>query len=151
MNLQKTGVFSGVVFMGLFALGWVIIARFLPPISPSLGAEDVAAFYQKNNFTILAGLILTGFSVTFYIPWVAVVSAQMSRIEGNRPVFSWVQLSAGTLAALIIYLPIMLWLVAAFRPERNPEDILLLSDFGWLMFTTTLAPFVLQNLSIALV
>jgi hypothetical protein len=47
-------------------------------------------------------------------------------------------------------LPSYAWAAAAFRPDRNPEITQALSDFGWLLFITPIAPFILQYVIIAI-
>src|SRR6266702_2150887 len=42
------------------------------------------------------------------------------------------------------------WLVAAFRPERNPDLIQLLNDLAWMSFTAPVGTVVVQNLCLAL-
>lgn len=147
---QKLCLWSGVVFMVVFGLGWWLIAGFVPPPDPNATAAQVAESYQTNTWMIRLGLLIAAVSCTFYYPWISAISCQMKRIEGTTPIFSWTQLVSGATGTFIIYLPMFIWLVASFRPERNPELILLLNDFGWLLFTTTLAPFLAQNISIAL-
>lgn len=147
---QKLCVWSGVIFMALFGLGWWILAGFLPPPSPLATGVEVAGFYQENTWSIRLGLLIAAFSCTFYYPWIAVISVQLKRIEGPNAVYSWTQALSGATGAFIIYFPMLLWMVVSFRADRDPELMLLLNDLGWLMFTTTLAPFVAQNLSIAL-
>lgn len=147
---QRLCVWSGVIFVILFSIGWWLLAGFLPPPDPTATGEQIASFYQENNWRIKLGLLIAAVSCTFYYPWVAVISAQMSRIKETGTVYAWTQGLSGATGAFIIYLPMLLWLVIAFRPDRDPDSLLLMSDFGWLLFTTTLAPFLAQNFSIGL-
>ncbi|HAD08622.1 MAG TPA: hypothetical protein DCF62_04000 [Porticoccaceae bacterium] len=152
MNIrsQLLCAWCGVVFLVLFTIGWVLLARFLPPPSPSLGAEEVAAIYQQNTGAIRFGLMLAMIAGGLTAPWVAVIANQMRRIEGNSPVLTYTMLVAGAVGVVILVLPTMTWTVAAFRPERAPELILLLNDFGWLLFVMTFSPFFVQNMAIGL-
>ncbi|MGQ0699573.1 MAG: hypothetical protein ACT4PZ_15185 [Panacagrimonas sp.] len=150
MKHQRMCAWSGLVFGVLFLLGWCVIAGLFPPPSAMASAEEIAAFYGDNNASIRAGLLIAMASCTFYIPWAAVISAQMRRIENVSPVLAQTQALSGTAGMLIFLIPIMIWLTATFRPERDPQLILLLNDLGWLLFTITFAPFVSQNFAIAL-
>ncbi len=42
------------------------------------------------------------------------------------------------------------WLLAAFRPERNPELTQLLNDFAWITFTTLVPFLIAQSVILAL-
>ena len=147
---QLLCAWCGIGFLVLFGLGWWILAGFLPPISPALNANEVAAFYQENTGRIRLGLMITMFSAALTAPWVAVIAVQMKRIEGDFPVLAYTQLIVGTVGILILVLPALIWTTAAFRPERDIELIQLLNDFGWLLFIMTFSPAFIQNLVIGL-
>ena len=40
----------------------------------------------------------------------------------------------------------LFWLIAAFRPERNPELVQLFNDMAWVTFTSQVPFLVAQNL-----
>jgi len=150
MQHQRLCAWSGVVFDIFFMVGWCFIAGLFPPPSATASAEEIAAFYAGNTFAIRAGLILAMAGCTFYVPFVAVISAQMRRIKGVSPALVHTQSLGGLAGMLIILIPVMIWMSATFRPERDPQLILLLNDLGWLLFTITFAPFVSQNVALAL-
>ena len=147
---QMLCTWSAVVFLALFAVGWVLIARFVPPPSPELDALAIADFYRQNTQMIRFGLFITQVSCIFFPPWVAVVSIQMKRIEGSQPVLAYTQLISGLTAMLVILGSTLIWGTVAFRPERDPQLLLLINDLGWLIFTMTFAPFATQGAAIAL-
>ncbi len=149
----KTQLFCawcGIGFVVLFTLGWWIIASYVPPMSPMLTDEEVSSFYQGNTGAIRFGLMLTMISAGLTAPWVAVIAAQMKRIEGDIPVLTYAQLVAGAVGIVILLLPPVIWTVAAFRPDRDVELIRLLNDLAWLMFIMTFSPAFIQNLVIGL-
>lgn len=150
MNYQRLCIWSGPAFDVLFILGWCIIAGLFPPQPATASAEHIASFYAENSGVIRAGLLIAMASCTFYVPWVVAISAQMRRIEGASPLLAKTQSLSGTAGLLFFLLPVMIWLTASFRPERDPELVLLINDFGWITFTITFAPFVCQLIVIAL-
>jgi hypothetical protein len=140
----------GIAFVALFTLGWWIIAGFVPPMSPALTGDEVATTFQQNTGAIRFGLMLTMISGGLTAPWVAVIAAQMKRIEGEFPVLTYAQLVAGAVGIVIIILPPLIWTAVAFRPDRDPDLMLLLNDLAWLIFIMTFSPAFFQNLVIGL-
>ena len=137
--------------MGLLVtVGWWPLAHFVPPPPPSWSAVEIAEFYAANTFGIRTGLLLMMAGAGFFIPFIALISAQMRRMEHTPPVLAYTQLLGGSMSVMIILVPIMLWTTAAFRPERDPEIIQMLNDAAWLIIAMTFAPGIMQNISIGL-
>ena len=140
----------GVAFVVLFTLGWWIIASYVPPLSPTLTAAEVADFYQRNTGSIRFGLMPTMISAALTAPWVAVIAVQMKRIEGEFPVLTYAQLVAGAVGIVVLLLPPLIWTTVAFRVDRDPQLMQLMNDFAWLLFIMTFSPAFIQNLVIGL-
>ncbi|MGR9090950.1 MAG: hypothetical protein ACU85U_10275 [Gammaproteobacteria bacterium] len=147
---QIACVVCGAAFVALFTLGWIIVAGLVPAPSPSFDAAAIAAFYDANTGSIRFGLLITMISASLTIPWVAVVGVQMRRTERDFPVLTATQLVAGAVTVVFLTVPVLIWTVAAFRPERTPELIQLMSDFGWIMLIMTFPPFFVQLVAIGL-
>ncbi len=147
---QIACVVCGAAFVGLFTLGWIIVAGLVPAPSPTFDATTIAAFYGANTGAIRFGLLITMISASLTIPWVAVVGIQLRRTERAFPVLTATQLVAGAVTVVFLTVPVMIWTVAAFRPERAPELIQLMSDFGWIMLIMTFPPFFVQLVAIGL-
>ncbi len=140
----------GLAFVVLFTLGWIVFAGLVPAPQPTLDADAIATFFGANTGAIRFGLMLGMFSGALTIPWIAVVAVQMRRTEREFPVLTYTQLVAGAGTVVFLILPMMIWTVAAFRPERAPELIYLFSDFGWLLLIMTFSPFLVQLVAIGL-
>lgn len=148
---QRICAWSGVAFLLLFGVGWVLIARFLPPHSPGASAEAIAAIYQTNPVRIRLGLALALFGGGFMVPFLALISEQMRRMGSGSALLPNIQLVCGAVAILMVFtVPMMAWETIAFRPDRPVQITLAISDFAWLMFAMTLSPFFIQFLAIAL-
>lgn len=150
MKTQIACVICGAAFVALFTLGWIIIAGLVPAPSPSLDAAAIAKFYGENTGAIRFGLLITMFSASLTIPWIAVIGIQLRRTERDFPVLTASQLVAGAVTVVFLTVPIMIWTVAAFRPERASELIQLMNDFGWIMLIMTFPPFFVQLVAIGL-
>lgn len=143
-------VWSAIGFAGMCLVGFYPFANFIPPISPNLGSDEVAALYRANTLSLRFGVLLIMTSAGFMCPVVAAIAMQMKRIEGKTGPLTVAQISAGSLGALIFVIAAVFWTAAAFRPDRAPELITLLNDLGWITLLMTFAPFIIQNFALGL-
>jgi hypothetical protein len=147
---QRLCTWSGALFALLFLLGFGVVSRYIPPPLPSDTAAEVAARYRENSVSIRAGMVLTLFAITFYVPWTAAISVQLKRIEGRRSPLAYAQLGIGT-GLTIAFVPVLYYfIIAGFRPERSDETIQTLNDLGWVPFTGIIYTIFLQNLIIGI-
>jgi hypothetical protein len=134
---------GGVVFAVLFGVGFIGIARFVPPLHPSDTAEQTAAIFRADTNAIRTGLLVCYVGCAFFLAFGASISAQTRRIPGVPVVLIHLQVAAFASAMLLIAGPLMIWWVAAFRPdETSAEMIQMLNDFGWISFLVGWVPFV---------
>ncbi len=148
-KIQRMCVWSGVIFLVMFGVGWIFVAGFIPPPRPDATAQQIAEFYQTGTWKIRVGLVISQAACIFFLPWVCVISTQMKRIKGSDPSAASAQLVGGTMAMLAILIPTMIWTTVSFRPDRDPNLNLLLNDLGWIILAMVFAPFVTQNLALA--
>ena len=80
----------------------------------------------------------------FYLPLTVTLSALIKRMEGESTFLSQCQLIGGLAASFFFVLPALIWQVAAFRPDRSSDLILLLNDIGWILTVTPDPPFYVQ-------
>jgi hypothetical protein len=131
------------VFAALFTIGFVFIARFLPPLSPNDTAAQTVAIYQDRTNSIRTGLAVCYIGTMFLLAFGAGIVGQTRRIKGVSHAVTYFQLSSFAASILLIIIPIVCWWIAAFRPEtRSAESIQLINDLGWMMFVVGFAPFV---------
>lgn len=128
------------------------LANVLPfPPGAYLDPEGIAQFYTQSSTRTLFGFALASVSLGLIFPLVALIAEHMVRMESGRtPLLTFLQMVTGSASGVFLIVPMMMMGVCAFRPERSPELIQLLNDFAWMMFITPLAPFCIQNVSIAL-
>ena len=147
-RLQTLCAWCGIGFVVLVSIGWIFIAGLLPLPSPALPAADIVAYYQAHTSAIRAGALISMFAMSLTGPWIALISVQLRKLEGDTPIMSYTQLVMGAATVVILTMPTLMWTIAAFRPDRDPALIYLLSDMSWLIFIMTFPPFFLQLLSI---
>ncbi|MCW3014528.1 MAG: hypothetical protein JWO02_1620 [Solirubrobacterales bacterium] len=146
---QKLCLWGGPAAMGLFIVGFVVVAGLVPPPSPADGATKIAAFYADHATRIRIGLVLTMIAGAATAPFVAGITVQMRRIEGEHSPLAYAQLGTGMLGILLFALPVMIMQAAAFRPDRDPNTILAIHDIGWIMLIGTYCCVVVQCLVVA--
>lgn len=127
-------VWCGPAFFVIWFVGLWLLAGFVPPVSPAVGPDLIAARFRDDNASIRVGLFLCMAASALLGPFVAVFSTQLKRIEGRNSPIASTQLILGALLILLLVFPMMFLEAAAYRPERAPSEIQLLSDLGWIPF-----------------
>lgn len=143
LRWQLICAWCGPAFVVLFVTFWGWIGGNLPPAGPGLSADEIAGYYRANNVSIRIGFVGAVVFMCLYMPWSAVLSARMARIEGKMRSLAYLQLIGGALTVMVVSMSAAFWIAAAFRPERSPEITQMLHDVGWLTidqlyFCTTL-------------
>lgn len=134
---------GGITFAVLFGIGFLAIAQFVPPLDPGHTAEQTAAIYRENTTAIRVGLLLCYAGCVAYLAFGASITGQTRRIQGAPATLIHLQLVAFSASVLLVAGPMMVWLVAAFRPdEYSAETIQMLNDLGWITFLLGWVPFV---------
>jgi hypothetical protein len=152
LRYQLLSAWCGPAFLLTFIVFWGIVGTNLPaPVSPALNPHDVAVRYLGWWTQMRVGFGISLITVVLYLPWTALLTVQMARIEGRFPVLSLLQLLGGGLTVLVVSLSAVFWAVAAFRPERSPSEMQLLNDLGWLCIDLQYACTTLQMYAAAAV
>lgn len=151
LKYQLISAWCGPAFLITFIIFWGLLGQNLPNPSPAWSATELATHYAAHLNDIRLGFIVSLITVVLYLPWTAVLSAQMARIEGRFPVFSFLQLLGGGLTVMVVSFSAFFWVAAAFRPERDPALIQLLTDLGWLCIDLQYACTTLQMVAAAMV
>jgi hypothetical protein len=150
LRFQLISAWCGPAFLVTFVLFWGVVGHNIPNPSPALSATDLAARYSQNLGEIRLGFIVALIIVCFYMPWCSYISARMAKIEGGYPVLANLQLIGGALTVMVVSFSCCFWAIAAFRPERDPALIQLLTDTGWLVIDLQYACTTLQMVALAL-
>jgi len=134
----------------VLTLGAWLVAGILPlPLGSSSTQQEVVDFYAEHQTRVLFGIVVSTLSLGAVFPLIAVLTIQMRRMEGRAPIMTVLQTITGAATGVFLIMPMLMMAVAGFRPERSPELTLTLNDLAWLLFLTPIAPFIIQNVSIA--
>ena len=149
-RIHLLSAWSGIAFALLVLIGGVIFAGFLPPPTPSLTAVEVAEIYRSHPDSIRIGLVMMMLAAALFIPFTALITRFIIRIEGGVGVVSIMQIMGGYSNMILFFYPCMWWLTAGYRLERSPELISLMHDAGWLQFQGAMFPFLFMLASVAI-
>jgi hypothetical protein len=145
-TVHKLCAWSGIGCLILLAIGFVGLARFVPPPSPHESAHQIARMFGDHTTAIRFGLIISMVSATLLMPFAVSIFTHMRRAEGRHPALAYIQLCLGTLFVFEFLYLIFFWQVAAFRPDRPAAVIQTLNDMGWIPFVGLTSTFTLQSL-----
>ncbi len=136
------------IWVGAFLL----FPGFNPPMSPSMTAEQVAAFYRDPAHLpeIRYSMIVFNWFGVCLVPILTLIVLQVRRMAHRTPIFSYALLSCVASGPTLFLVANVCWLLAAFRPERSPELTQLLNDFAWITFTILVPYLIGQSVILAL-
>jgi len=129
------------LFGGIIASGW------MPPLSPSESAAEIAARYTDHTNGIRVGAVMMLWGAGATVPVGCLIAAHIRRIEGDFSPLAYIQLVGCAGGLIAITLPVLFFGVAAFRPERGADLTLLINDLAWVPFIINGVPAVLQAVS----
>jgi hypothetical protein len=128
------------------AIIWIsaffLFPGFIHPMSPTMSAEEVAAFYRDNLSRVRYSMILFNWVGVGLIPILMLLAVQMRRMAHRTPIFSYSMLACAACGPAIFLLANVFWLLAAWRPERAPELTQMFNDLAWVTFAT-LVPYLI--------
>ena len=150
IRTQLVALWTAPATVLVLLIAFLAFPGFWPPMSPELTAAQVAAFYRDNTALIRFSMVTFNLCGVMLLPFLCVIVVQMKRMANQSQVFAYCFLSAVVSGATIFALADIFFAVAAYRPERDPDLIMLLNDMGWMVFIAPVGMVVAQNLMLAL-
>jgi hypothetical protein len=146
------------LFWTIPVLGLIWLAAFLTfpgfvhPMPPSMSDDEVAAFYRDpaNLPRIRYGMIVFNWFGVALIPFLMLLHAQIRRMAHPTPILAFCFMGCVAGGPTLFCVADLFWLVAAFRPERDPALIQLFNDMAWVTFTGQVGFLVAQSVFLAL-
>lgn len=125
---------------------------FIHPMSPTLSAEQVAAFYSdpENLPRIRYSMILFNWFGFTMIPFLSLIVMQIRRMGHQTPIFAYCYLGCLTGGPTLFFIADLFWLLAAFRPDRPAELTQMYNDIAWISFIGQVGFLIAQNVFLAL-
>jgi hypothetical protein len=151
---ERWCIYSGPLLMIIFMIGFWVVGGLVPPPSPNLPADQVAAYYADNALRIRLGLMISMLGAGLTFPFTVAIFQQMRRIEGGIGPMSLVQLVTGLMNGPLFILPMITLAAATFR-AGDPEvgtaaAVQSLHTLGWIAFVGIPAPAVVQLTAMAI-
>jgi hypothetical protein len=151
LKYQLLAAQCGFGFEILYTIFWGWFGHNLPPASPGLSAQALAAHFTLHHNAILFGNSMAALIGVLWIPWTAQLTVVMWRIEGSSPVLTIIQVIGGVLTAWVVMFCPAIWAAAAFRTDVDPNAIRTLNDLGFILFNITYAVTSVQAIAAGLV
>jgi hypothetical protein len=144
--VQRAMAWTGPIMLVLWVGAFIVLAKFIPPPDPQDSAREVLNRYADDTDALRIGLVVTLFASALLVPFAAVISTQMRRIEGGVGPLSLTQVVSAGLLSMEFIVPIMVWLTAAYRgfDLESARTIQMLNDMGWLMFVAVISSVIVQ-------
>jgi hypothetical protein len=79
-------------------------------------------------------IVFNWFSIGM-IPFLTLIVVQIGRMAHHTPVLKYAYLGCLTGGPTLLFVANLFWLLAAFRPERDPALTQLFNDIAWMTFT----------------
>jgi hypothetical protein len=142
-TLQVVLAYCGLVFAALFITGQLGIVHWVPPLAPSDSAAKTAAIYRNHTTQIRTGFLVLFVGLMAFPMFGGAIAAQTMRIREAPKGASYAQIAAVGCAFMCMMWPVMMFFVAAYRPdERSAEMTQLINDMAWLSYIVSFVPFV---------
>ena len=140
----------------VLALIWIIsfllFPGFVHPMSPTMSADQVAAFYRDpdNLPRIRYSMILFNWFGVALVPFLALIVMQVRRMRHRTPIIAYCYLGCLTGGPTLFAVADLFWLTAAFRPERDAQMIQMFNDLAWVTFIGQVGFLIAQSVFLAL-
>ena len=150
VKAQWVSLWSGPAVGVVLIVATLAFPGFWPPMSPTMTVDQVASFYTEHTAWIRFSQVTFNLCGIMILPFFMVICVQMKRMTNQSHIFAYCYLSAIVSGATIFALSNVLFLVAAFRPERNPDLVMLLNDLAWIVLIAPIGMVVAQFVMLAM-
>jgi len=135
----------------IWLASFVAFPGFVHPMSPRMTAQEVSAFYfnPENLARIRYSMIVFNWFGVALIPMLAMIAMQIRRMAHRTPIMTYSFIGCIAGGPTLFCMADLFWLLAAFRPERDPSLVQLFNDLAWVTFTSQVPFLVAQNVFLA--
>jgi len=101
IKTQLISLWTVPVFGIIYVIAFVAFPGFLPPMSPNLTADQVAAFYRDHTAAVQFSMVTYDLLGVMLIPFFMVIVVQMKRMATQSHVFAYCYLTAAVSGATV--------------------------------------------------
>jgi hypothetical protein len=141
-------VWTGPLGIALVLVGWMMLAGFLPPPSPTITGTALTDLWAHNTNLKRAGMVMSVWGGSLYVPFTVAVGILLRRSQSEHYVLAQTQTVLGTFGTVFFSLNFLVLAAAAYRPDLSPSAVQPLHDLGFFMTFSPVAPFTFQYLAI---
>jgi hypothetical protein len=145
---QTAGAWCGALAATLLLIGWCVLARFLPPPSPNLTGDALAAYWHNGTTLKIVGFVVCMWGGILFLPFSIAIAMQVGKIGKHVRFWAYTAGGAGIFGTIFVTVPFVAFMAVAFRPDRPVEVTQLFYDFAFIFALTTVQQFCVQNVSI---
>ena len=106
-TLEYIGAWSGLAYLMLFGLGWLILAQFFPPISPAASPDQVAHIFVERRIPLMLASVAMMVSTILLFPCLALMILISQKIEQKVGMLTvMMALTSVTYLVMNFYMPL---------------------------------------------
>ena len=140
--IERLGVWGGLIGITLLGFGWIFLAQFIPPVSATATAQEVATYFADRRWQMIQAGNLIMLSVFFILPAFAAATMVVNAMEKRLGMLTIMMIGAGATNAFVCFILGLSWVWGAYRADQNPELVRFAYDFGFLIFYGGIAMFI---------
>jgi hypothetical protein len=150
-KIQLVCAWSGLIFVILFGITFIILPHNYPPPDPGYTAQDlVDNYYLKYQSRILLGQSLSAAVGPLYMIWCCQLAIQMRRREPT-PILSQLKLAGGILTSWLVIFPPVMWAwCAEVAGTVDPKTIQMVHFIAWYMLDMTYGVTTIEGIAVFL-
>lgn len=123
----------GPVFLLTYFGFWGLLGSNVPPLSPMLSAQEIAAHFQSHADQMRLGMVGAMTFAPTYMIWGLGISKLMETLEGDNRVVSAMQMWGAGLTVIPVLMCCVFILAGTYRADTlDPSIVQLMYDMSWL-------------------
>src|ERR1700749_5271792 len=97
LKLQRIAAWGGIVMLALFFVFFMLIGKLIPPLSPTLSAQQVTDFLIANKLPVRIGLAFSLLAAWVALTFLATICLRVGRVAGRWGVLSVTHIFPGVI------------------------------------------------------
>lgn len=138
-----------VAFWAVFAVGVSVFGRIIPPPRPDVGPAQIQHWFAQHALTIHIGVVALLIVAGGWAVFTGLVGYHMKRMSSGSVLAYGFIGSMGVGAVPGFHLVLLCYLLAVFRPGRDPDVVAMFYDLGMLALNGSMGFFAAAYVTLA--